>query len=163
MIYKYYLSLGSNISPRMFYMKQALVELEKIGIIKEKSSVYESEPWGKKDQPCFLNAIISLHTLLKPFKLLYYIKEIEKYLGRKYYERWGPREIDIDIIFCENIYIKHQNLNIPHENFQQRKFVLMPMMELNRDYNIEGMEMTVETVLSKCPDLSSIKQINVPW
>jgi 2-amino-4-hydroxy-6-hydroxymethyldihydropteridine diphosphokinase len=163
MIYKYYLSMGSNVSPRLFYMKQALTELKKIGTIRQKSSLYESEPWGKKDQPSYLNAIISFHCDHKPSALLHAIKMIEKRMGRNTRERWGPREIDIDIVFCENIVLNQKDLKIPHENFSRRKFVLLPMMEINKTYRIEGSENTIETELNNCPDHSLIKQLNQNW
>jgi len=101
-IYKYYLSLGSNVSPRTLYMRDAIAELEKMGTVIRKSSLYECEPWGRKDQPLFLNAVILFHTIYPPFKLLRNIKRIEKKLGRVETFKWGPRRIDIDIIFCDN-------------------------------------------------------------
>jgi 2-amino-4-hydroxy-6-hydroxymethyldihydropteridine diphosphokinase len=163
MIYKYYLSLGSNVSPRIFYMKQALAQLGEIGIIKQKSSLYESEPWGKKDQPLFLNAIVSFHSYLPPHKLLQAVKMIEKSSGRMTFVRWGPREIDIDIIFCEKVIINHKDLKIPHENFKRRKFVLLPMMELDKSYRIEGSVNTIETELNNCMDRSFVQQVNINW
>jgi 2-amino-4-hydroxy-6-hydroxymethyldihydropteridine diphosphokinase len=163
MIYRYYLSLGSNISPRMFYMKSAITELEKMGTIVRKSAIYKSEPWGKTEQPPFLNAIIFFHTSSPPFELLHYIKKIEKASGRNNSMRWGPREIDIDIILCENIMIQHKDLIIPHENFQKRKFVLIPMMDLDKNYRIEGTVNTIETVYNSCPDPSYVKQLKCDW
>jgi 7,8-dihydro-6-hydroxymethylpterin-pyrophosphokinase len=84
-------------------------------------------------------------------------------MGRNTRERWGPREIDIDIVFCENIVLNQKDLKIPHENFSRRKFVLLPMMEINKTYRIEGSENTIETELNNCPDHSLIKQLNQNW
>lgn len=163
MIYKYYLSLGSNITPRELYMRQAMAELESFGAVIKKSAIYESEPWGRKNQSKFLNAVIFFQSWLNPFELLNSIKHLEKSIGRKKRLRWGPREIDIDIIFCENITIQHHSLKIPHENFQKRKFVLLPMMELDKNYPIDGTESTIESVFNRCKDLTNIKQVSMNW
>jgi 2-amino-4-hydroxy-6-hydroxymethyldihydropteridine diphosphokinase len=144
-------------------MKQALAELEKIGSIRKKSSLYESEPWGEKKQPAFLNAIISFHSPLPPQELLHAVKMIETRSGRKTFKRWGPREIDIDIIFCENIIIDQKDLKIPHENFRGRKFVLLPMVELDKTYRIEGSSNTIEAELNNCSDRSFVQQVNEDW
>jgi 2-amino-4-hydroxy-6-hydroxymethyldihydropteridine diphosphokinase len=161
--YNYYLSLGSNISPRTRYMTTALAELAQIGSVVKKSSLYESEPWGKKNQPLFLNAIILFQTDLSPFILLQNIKQIEKKIGRTQTGRWGPRNIDIDIIFCSNLSIKNKELNIPHLRYKDRKFVLIPMMELDKSYRVDGISATIETVLKNCSDRSYIQAINTSW
>jgi 2-amino-4-hydroxy-6-hydroxymethyldihydropteridine diphosphokinase len=162
-IYKYYLSLGSNVSPRISHMRDAIIALEKIGTVIRKSSLYKSEPWGRKDQPLFLNAIILFHTLYSPFKLLRTIKQIEKKLGRTKSVKWGPRRIDIDIIFCDNFNIAHKELNIPHLRYKERKFVLVPMMELDKLYCVDGASTTVESVFNSCKDRSSIETVTSSW
>ena len=102
MNYNYILSLGSNIEPRHEYLVKASTALNSIGNIIKKSSIYETEAWGNKNQPKYYNAIINFESLLPPRKLLQAIKEIENSIGRKKTSKWGPREIDIDIIIIKN-------------------------------------------------------------
>ena len=104
MIFKYYLGLGSNIEPKLSFLQNAVSELDEIGKIVRKSRIYESIPWGNANQDKYLNAVIRFYSDLDPFNLLTSIKQIEQKIGRKYTEeKWGPREIDIDILFYNNM------------------------------------------------------------
>ena len=125
-----YLSLGSNIGNRRKNLEKALIELEKnnINIIKI-SSVYETEPVGPK-QRNFYNIAGKFSTNLLPDELLKQLKQIEKTLGRIKTFRWGPRVIDIDILFYGAQIIKTKNLIIPHKEIANRAFVLVPMKEI---------------------------------
>ena len=126
-----YLSLGSNIGDRRKNLEKALIELEKnnINIIKI-SSVYETEPVGPK-QRNFYNMAGKFSTNLLPDELLNQLKQIEKFLGRKKTFKWGPRLIDIDILFYGKQIIKTKNLIIPHKEIVNRAFVLIPMNEIS--------------------------------
>jgi len=164
MKYKYYLSLGSNIEPKFNFLQKAVSELEIIGKVTKKSRIYESIPWGNPDQDKFLNAVIRFYSDLNPFNLLSNIKQIEIKIGRKLNkEKWGQREIDIDILFSDNIFINKERLKIPHQHFRNRNFVLVPMAELNSDYKPENNGMNIEYFLNNKTDQSLVRQTNINW
>ena len=127
---KIFLAFGSNIGYRRQNIERAIAELEQRGIPKIRlSSYYETSPVGPK-QKQFLNAAGIFKTNLTADKLLKTVKDIEKMLGRKKTLRWGPRTIDIDILFYSDIIIKNKNLIIPHKEIQNRLFVLQPLNEI---------------------------------
>lgn len=151
-----FLSLGSNIGNRKENLKKAIQFLKKNNIkIKKISSIYETEPIGYKNQPFFYNLCLVGKTDLKPEKLLKTLKKIEKEIGRKNGIKWGPRIIDIDILFYNNIIFKKRNLKIPHPEILKRKFVLVPLYELNKNY-IHPEEKTTIKDLFKKTDLKEI-------
>lgn len=121
---------------RLSNIQKALNKLKDFGIeITGVSSVYETESWGGVKQADFLNICIEAVTLFSPEKLLYIIKKIEKLLGRSLSrQRWGPRIIDIDIIFYGKITFESKELKIPHVSRTERKFVLMPLAEIAPDF-----------------------------
>lgn len=109
----------------------AVDELSKNGIkILKKSKIYKTKPWGKKDQPDFLNMAVEAETDFTPEELLQKIKEIEKKLKREKTEKWGPRIIDIDIIFYGNRIVNEPDLKIPHPYFFERNFAIIPMADI---------------------------------
>ena len=132
---KAYLLLGSNLGNREQLLIKAIEAIDaKVGSISSTSSVYETEAWGKTDQPGFLNLAIAIETLLTPLELLENVLLIEKELGRIRHEKWGARMIDIDIIFYEEYIVNDENkLIIPHPEMQNRKFVLEPLSEIAPD------------------------------
>ncbi len=135
---KVYLSIGSNIGNREINILKSLVYLEKredVEITKV-SSFYETEPVGYEEQDIFVNCAVEIRTTLKPFKLLEVLKNIETEIGREMLFRWGPRIIDLDIVFYGNINIKSQILQIPHKEYKNRNFVLTPIFELGKTDNI---------------------------
>jgi 2-amino-4-hydroxy-6-hydroxymethyldihydropteridine diphosphokinase len=127
-----FLGVGSNLGNRRKNIKKALDYLSKTkGIKIEKSSrIYETEPVGGPPQGKFLNAAIKIKTSLSPAILLKALKKIEKDLGRKKTVRFGPRQIDLDILFYANKIIKTRNLVIPHPRMFEREFVLKPLREI---------------------------------
>ncbi len=127
-----FLGVGSNLGNRRKNIKKALDYLSKTkGIKIEKSSrIYETEPLGGPTQGKFLNAAIKIKTSLTPALLLKTLKKIEKDLGRKKTVRFGPRHIDLDILFYANKIIKTRNLVIPHPRMFEREFVLKPLREI---------------------------------
>lgn len=97
------------------------------------SSLYLTPPWGNSHQPDFINQVMELKTELAPLKLLAALKDIEIKLGRRRTERWGPRNIDLDILLYGQEVIKERELTIPHPYMKQRLFVLIPLMEIAPD------------------------------
>ena len=163
MTYKFFLGLGSNIEPRIEYMKKACTELLKTGKIVKKSSIYNTQPWGYRTQADFYNAVIEFDTSLEPKALFKKIKSIEKKIGRSNKLHWGPREIDIDIIFCRNCIVSEPELYIPHREFSERRFVLEPMVEINRNFVVTNTNKTVLDFLNECIDHSQIQKLSINW
>lgn len=125
-----YLGLGSNLGDRSGNLKKTC---DVFRVVK-KSRVYETEPFGVKDQPKFLNMAIEIETDLSPRDLLKKCKEVELKIGRKKREKWGPREIDIDILFYGDELIDEDDLRIPHHGICDRKFVLEPLNEIAGEF-----------------------------
>lgn len=134
-----YLGLGTNIGDRLGYLKQAcdiLRESNNINIIKE-SKIYETKAWGYKNQDDFLNMCVEIQTNLSPEDLLNFCQGIEEKLNRKRIIRWGPRTIDVDILFFNDLQLKSEKLLIPHPRITERAFVLIPLMDLNKELAIK--------------------------
>jgi len=129
-----YLSLGTNLGDRPVNLQQALSALTRQISITAVSNVYETEPWGVADQPAFFNMCITGTTLLEPHKLLDFCKAIEAEIGRTATFKWGPRLIDIDILFYDNMIMKDDTLSIPHPFVDERAFVLAPLADIAPDY-----------------------------
>lgn len=135
-----YLSLGANLGNREETLQEAVrrigaaesVELTAV------SSVYETEPWGKLDQPRFLNLAVAVETTLSPEALLALAQKIEKELGRVRHERWGARTIDIDILCFEGVERNTPELTLPHPYMTERAFVLVPLAEIAPALTVKG-------------------------
>jgi len=123
------------------------------------SPVYETPPWGFEDQPKFLNQVIEVQTELAPEALLEYIKEVEVDVGREDTFRYGPRIIDIDVLFYEDLVIDSPPLIIPHPRIAERAFVLIPMADLNPDFLHPLLGETIANQLAKV-DKDGIKYIS---
>jgi len=128
-----YLALGSNLDNRLANLKQAVSALSPQMEVKAKSDVYETLPWGYEDQPKFLNQVIKAKTYLAPEPLVKHIKRLEITLGRKVSFQNGPRLIDIDILFYDDLVLNTSSLVIPHPRLHERGFVLMPLMDIDPD------------------------------
>ena len=128
-----YLALGSNLGDRLANLKQAIAALTPQMDVKAKSQVYETPPWGYEDQPKFLNQVIKATTYLEPEPLLKHLKRLEVALGRKASVPNGPRTIDIDILFYDDLVVNKPSLVIPHPRLHERAFVLLPLMDLAPD------------------------------
>ncbi len=133
-----YLSAGSNVGDRIGYLQQANILLkhtEGINVL-DCSSLYETEPVGYKDQGWFVNAVLKIETCLDPQTLLSECMRIEKQLGRQREQeiRWGPRTIDLDILFYGDKLVSEDFLDIPHPRMHERAYALVPMLELDPDF-----------------------------
>jgi len=127
-----HLALGSNIGEKEKHLLEAIEKLEKEKTceVKKVSSFIETEPYGIVEQPVFLNGCLELATLLYPGELLSLLQRIEKEAGRERNQRWGPRTLDLDIIFYDEEVIQTEELCIPHVEMQLRAFVLQPLEEI---------------------------------
>ena len=127
-----YLSLGSNMGDSFFYILNAISKLDKLDMTKvtKVSKFYKTKAWGYKEQEDFINCCVELETKLLPYKLLSEISNIESNLQRVREVHWGPRTIDIDIIFYDDLIIESEKLTIPHKYYKQRNFVLVPLLDI---------------------------------
>ncbi|MBV8066809.1 MAG: 2-amino-4-hydroxy-6-hydroxymethyldihydropteridine diphosphokinase [Candidatus Eremiobacteraeota bacterium] len=130
-VHRAYVGIGTNLGDRLDNADRALVALESLGTIARLSSWYRTEPWGKRDQPWFLNAVAALETALQPRVLLERMKVIEDELGRTHGERWGPRVIDLDLLVYDDIELDEPDMRLPHPLLRERAFVLVPLAEID--------------------------------
>jgi 2-amino-4-hydroxy-6-hydroxymethyldihydropteridine diphosphokinase len=124
------LALGSNLGDRLANLQAAVAALAPYVEVQQASQVYETAPWGITDQPCFLNQVVRGRTRLAPEALLGHLKAVEARLGRQKTIRYGPRLIDLDIIFYGSLVYVAPELTIPHPRLAERAFVLVPLAEL---------------------------------
>lgn len=146
-----YLALGSNVGDPKQNIEQAINLLSTFVSDIGRAQVYRSKPIGHTDQPDFLNTAISGRTDLNPGELLESLKGIEKKLGRVERFRWGPREIDIDIIFYDDLKVETGSLTLPHPEFRKRDFVLRPLKDLRPGLKDPVTGKTVSQLLEKIP------------
>ena len=158
MNYRVFLGLGSNLGTRQDFLNRAAARIARLpgGRLVWSSSVYESEPYGKKDQGKFLNAVAEIETPLDPPRLMEEVKRIEKELGRSVSERWGPREIDIDILLYDGLVHSGEGLEVPHPDMERRKFVLVPLREIAPDLIHPVSGLTVSEMADACRDDSRV-------
>lgn len=154
-----HLLLGTNIGNRTKQLDKAreLVEA-RIGKITKKSKIYETEPWGEREQADFLNQALEVETKLKPKKVLDKIAEIEKLMEREETYKWGPREIDIDILMYEDEMICEMDITIPHPFLHERKFTLIPLSEIAPDLYHPIMGATIVDLLLDCEDTLEVSE-----
>lgn len=151
---KAYLGFGSNKGERISFIETALKEIGKIEktLIVRSSSVYETEPWGIKDQGDYLNSVAEISTELSAVELLKALKEIENRIGRTETSKWSEREIDIDLLFYGNEIHNNENIHVPHDEIENRKFVLIPMNEIAPDLIHPVLNKSISELLSETSD-----------
>jgi GTP cyclohydrolase-4 len=154
-----YLGLGSNLGDRMSNLASAVERLSRKITIKKISSVYETEPVYYKEQPLYLNAVLSAVTELDPFELLNFVKSIESDLGRQPSFRNAPRIIDIDILFYGGRIVETPELIIPHPRIAERAFVLVPLAEIAPDLVHPLLHKKVSDLLAKMQDKGGVIKI----
>ncbi|WP_340693977.1 2-amino-4-hydroxy-6-hydroxymethyldihydropteridine diphosphokinase [Hyphomonas sp.] len=135
------ISLGSNMGDRAAYLVAALqmIDARPDCSLVSVSSVYRTQPWGKTDQGEFLNLCAIIDTGLAPVALLDVVKGIERTLGRTDGERWGPREIDIDLLVIADVTRESETLTLPHPRMAERLFVLAPLAEIAPGLVVAGL------------------------
>jgi len=154
-----FLSLGSNIGNRLLNLQQAIDILQNVNglSIKQFSSVYETEPVGYTLQPDFLNMVIESEYDKTPEILLQEIKSIEKTIGRESQFHWGPRNIDIDVLYFNSLIFESCYLIIPHPEIRRRLFVLEPLFEIAPTFKCPVSQLTMQELRNICPDRNRVK------
>ena len=137
---------------------EAIGAIEGIRVIKT-SSLYATEPWGKKDQEGFINAAVEIVTSLTPGQLLERLQEIEIKMGRQPSEKWGPRIIDIDILLFGDEVLESRKLTVPHPHMRNRLFVLIPLEEINSAIRFPDDGMDIKEVLTRVIDREGNQEI----
>ena len=142
-----YIGLGSNQGDRRASLEAALAHLNPRRV----SRIVETEPWGRADQPRFLNAVAEIETDLDPPTLLDRLLSVERELGRVRAGRWGPRRIDLDLLLYGDREIRLEGLSVPHVLLAERRFVLEGLADLCPDRKVPGSGRTVRELLECCP------------
>ncbi len=142
-----FIALGSNLGDRSANLRGAAAALPPGVRVLAESPIYETEPWGYADQPPFLNRVLRGETDLTPPGLLDHLKKIEASLGRVTTFRYGPRQIDLDILFYDNLLLETPPLVIPHPRLHERAFVLVPLADLAPTLVHPGLGLSVEQLL----------------
>ena len=158
-----YLSIGTNLGDKLNNIRRLFKRIRRDNSIRISSisSVYETEPVGFEQQDNFYNLCMIGQTDLKPLALLQYIKRTEKELGRKSTVKWGPRLIDVDILFYDDLILNEKKLKIPHPEIQNRRFVLVPLHELNPDLMCPGINKKISAILETTNKSIYIKKLNI--
>jgi 2-amino-4-hydroxy-6-hydroxymethyldihydropteridine diphosphokinase len=152
-----YLALGTNLGDRPANLRAAVAALSPTVTVLEQSPVYETLPWGVTDQPAFLNMAIKGETRQRPQELLKHLKLLELQLGRLPSIRYGPRKIDIDILFYDNLIFDTPELTLPHPRLHERAFVLVPLADLAPDQVHPVLGRTIRQLLADL-DTTGVKQ-----
>ena len=154
------IGIGSNLGDRALNCEKALEGISGFSDIARVSSFYETEPVGKEDQPGFINCVAEIETELQPHELLGRLKAVEKNLGRERIEKWGPRTIDLDIIFYGDRIIDDSELCVPHPEAHLRRFVLEPLSEIAPGLMHPVLHATVSDLLSRLNDSKKVVKLH---
>ncbi|HET9824709.1 MAG TPA: 2-amino-4-hydroxy-6-hydroxymethyldihydropteridine diphosphokinase [Chitinophagaceae bacterium] len=155
-----FLLIGSNMGNRENNFASAkMLIAEHCGVIVQSSALYETAAWGKNDQPAFLNQALEIETDLDAEQLMIQILRIEKMMGRERKEKYGPRQIDIDILLFNREQYDKPHLKIPHPEMQNRRFALTPLAEIAPDVEHPVLKKSITRLLNECPDKLDVKKI----
>jgi 2-amino-4-hydroxy-6-hydroxymethyldihydropteridine diphosphokinase len=161
MVSQVFLSLGTNMGQRRVNLRRAVVGLTAGMTITAVSPVYETEPWGGVEQPSFLNLCLAGATSKTALDLLLFCKTVEVVLGRQPSVRWGPRLIDIDLLFYDDLIQQDKQLTLPHPRLEERAFVLAPLADIAADFVHPQNGLTVAQMLAAV-DVSTVRKTAEP-
>jgi 2-amino-4-hydroxy-6-hydroxymethyldihydropteridine diphosphokinase len=165
-----YIALGSNLGDRAAILAAATDRLGRLGRVVARSSLYETEPVGYRDQPVFLNAALALETELEPLPLLHALLSIERELGRDRSRGLtkGPRTLDLDLLLLGGAIVAGEELTLPHPALAHRRFVLTPLAQIAPHVRHPQLKQTMTDLLAQLPDegenrVSSVRRIEQQW
>lgn len=143
---------------KLGYLQQATLLLQASGCtILSQSFIYEAEAWGHREQEAFLNQVVYVETVLSPENLLSTILALELQMGRQRFDKWHQRIIDIDILFYDSQRINLPDLNVPHPHIAERRFTLIPLVEIAADFVHPECNKTMKEMLDECSDPLKVK------
>jgi dihydroneopterin aldolase/2-amino-4-hydroxy-6-hydroxymethyldihydropteridine diphosphokinase len=156
-----YIGIGSNIGDKLKNCEKAIFEILRLDRHKllAKSSLFRTQPMGYTSQDWFVNGVIKIETDLEAHELLQALKTIESQLGREKTLRWGPRTMDLDVLFFDDIEIHNEELQIPHPLIQNRQFVLVPLAEIDRDLVHPILRKTIQQLLSDLKEDQGVERL----
>jgi 2-amino-4-hydroxy-6-hydroxymethyldihydropteridine diphosphokinase len=144
-------------------MRSAVVQIgERIGKVAKASALYETAPWGGIEQPSYLNQVVEVSTDCEPEEVLRLILDIEHELGRVRYERWGARHLDVDLLYYGKLHMDTARLTIPHPRLHERRFTLVPLVEIAPDFIHPLLHKTNAELLKTCPDQEEVTWFGRP-
>ncbi|MBV6551805.1 2-amino-4-hydroxy-6-hydroxymethyldihydropteridine diphosphokinase [Acinetobacter soli] len=152
MSYTTYIGMGSNLGESREILRSAVEQLKQLGQVRV-SRLYESPPMGPQDQPHYLNAVAQLETTLSPLELLDHLQQFEQDAGRVRLRRWGERTLDLDLLLYADQEIQHERLMVPHVGLLERDFVVVPLLDLNKNLVVKGQYLN-ELKLAQAPSLT---------
>ncbi len=161
MVHTAYIGIGSNLGTPDKNCEEAIERISTNGGIKivSKSLLYKTAPVGHIKQDWFVNSVIKVDTQLSPKELLLALLSIESKMGRVRKEKWGPRMIDLDLLFYDNLILNQQGITLPHPEIQKRKFVLVPLNEIEENLIHPIQKKTVKTLLYELSDDAEVKKL----
>lgn len=154
-----FVGIGSNLGNRIENCANAVRKISDFATVSAISSIYETEPVGNEDQPNFINCAVKIETDLSPYDLLLSLQSIEDILGRERIQKWGPRIIDLDILFYNDLVIESDELTVPHPMAHLRRFVLEPLSEIAPDLIHPTLKVSVSNLLEGLYDPKSVVKI----
>lgn len=154
-----FIGLGSNLGERVANIRRAIELLEgcKDVEVLRRASLYETEPVGIEAQPWFINTVVEIETRLTPCELFKLCKQIEGQVGREHKGRWGPREIDVDILLFGDVITNSDELVIPHPELHKRRFVLVPLCEIEGELMHPVLKESLQGLLTQLADAKTVK------
>jgi 2-amino-4-hydroxy-6-hydroxymethyldihydropteridine diphosphokinase len=153
-----FISLGTNLGNRCENLEKAIhAVVLNLGEIVKKSSIYETSPWGNSNQPDFLNQVILVHSDKTAEDCLNTLSTIEKQIGRTRGEKWGARIIDLDLLYVDDKIINTEKLTLPHSGIPQRRFLLVPLVEIAPDFIHPKLQKNQHQLLTECTDSLEVK------
>jgi 2-amino-4-hydroxy-6-hydroxymethyldihydropteridine diphosphokinase len=154
-----YLLIGGNLGDRAAYLKSAISRINELcGTIMDTSSIYETAAWGNTDQPNFYNQAVILNTSLTPLHLIQKLLEIEIEMGRVRKEKYGPRTIDLDILMIDQQVFNTELLTLPHPALPNRRFALLPLLEIAPTIWHPVHNCLVSDLLNRCADQLDVQK-----
>jgi len=156
-----YIGIGSNLGDKLHHCEKGISEILKIDRhrLLAKSSLFKTQPIGYTSQDWFVNGVIKIETDLDALELFRTLKTIESQLGRTETFRWGPRTIDLDILFFDDVEIHTEELQIPHPQIQNRQFVLIPLAEIDRNLIHPVLKKPIQELLNNCKEDQGVEKL----